>query len=514
MHHPNSTLLYILISICIFVSALQTAHARTFTPIETNNIRVCTASAGDITPPDFSSPSCKTVRGFDIDPQNTLIWVKTNIVLEALTGPNGEPLALFVSGKMASEFYLNGHYIGHNGTPALDAETEIPGRMDSVFYPAQSLFQKGDNEIVWRASSHHGFLKLKNPIHYIAIDVAGNTTNTLLRHYWTSLITLGIFMLGALYFGVAGLIEITGANGKKYERKNNLTLCLICTFAAAQLLTEVYRGLTAYPYPVHDIRLILITFFSAGFGLSITLHILNILAIKHVGAILIGTIMLCSVGVFYASGFDAKAIIAMLIPLCISFFVTGLQSYQRKPHAFAVFLALLTFIGALIFFRAQFLDTVFFYLVASLLLILFIEQAFVLRRETRNRRAEEARANQLELALGQAQEREEASQINIKSAGKMERISTDQIVHCQGASGYAEIFLADGREFLHSSTLAEMETSLPTTFLRVHRSHLVNTAFIKTLTRDHSGTGALVLTDGSEIPVSRRIMPQVRQALI
>ena len=115
--------------------------------------------------------------------------------------------------------------------------------------------------------------------------------------------------------------------------------------------------------------------------------------------------------------------------------------------------------------------------------------------------------------LDQAQERDQASEINVKSAGKMERISTDQIVHCRGAGGYTEIVLVGGREILHAVALSEMEELLPAIFLRVHRSHLVNTGFVKSLTRDASGTGTLSLSDGTDIPVSRRIMPQVRQAL-
>jgi len=95
----------------------------------------------------------------------------------------------------------------------------------------------------------------------------------------------------------------------------------------------------------------------------------------------------------------------------------------------------------------------------------------------------------------------------------MERIATSQIIHCKGASGYSEIVLIGGRTVLHSATLNEMEETLPATFLRVHRSHLINLMSVKSLNRDPSGTGTLTLTEGANIPVSRRIMPKVRQAL-
>lgn len=95
----------------------------------------------------------------------------------------------------------------------------------------------------------------------------------------------------------------------------------------------------------------------------------------------------------------------------------------------------------------------------------------------------------------------------------MECISTNDIVSCSGADSYAEILLNGGREILHGATLAEMEKTLPATFPGVHRPRLVNTDRVRSLRRDTSGTGALILVDGSEIPVSRRIMPQVQQAL-
>lgn len=64
-----------------------------------------------------------------------------------------------------------------------------------------------------------------------------------------------------------------------------------------------------------------------------------------------------------------------------------------------------------------------------------------------------------------------------------------------------------------AGSLSEMEDTLPATFLRVHRSHLINVMFVKSLNREPSGTGTLTLVEGSDIPVSRRVMPSVRQAL-
>jgi len=489
----------------LLAALLPSSAAQALSWIDIDSVIVCPAKADDIKPPNFLSPQCKTINAVDINPQNDLIWVKANIQLDRIVGPGGEPLALFVSGKMASDVYLNGKFVGRNGRPGKDSTTEKPGKMDATLYPPQTLFKKGDNELILKVSSHHGYLTLQNPVHIIAIGASGSITDERLRHYWPSLLTLGLFLLGALYFGITGLIGPS--------REKALTFCLICIFAAGQLLAEVYRGIVGYSYPAHDIRLILITFCSAGFGLAVTYHVLTSFIRKHLGIILAVIATITAIGLFWVEGFDGKSLWAMLFPLAASLIATGIWSYQRWPRAFVYFLILLVFVAAILTFRSLFLDVVFFYLVAVFLLFLFVEQGFTLAQEAREHAIEAARANRLELALEQARERDVASEINVKSAGKMERISTDQIGHCRGASGYAEIILLDGREILHSATLAEMEETLPTTFLRVHRSYLVNTAYVKSLERDPSGTGTLFMTDGSDIPVSRRILPQVRQAL-
>jgi hypothetical protein len=499
----NPFIKYISILLTLWLTSLPSTEANT--SIDQSNVIVCPARTASMKPPNFTAPDCVTVSALEIDPQEKLIWVKANIALRETKGPLGQPLSLYVSGKMASAFYLNGQFVGRNGKPGLDAASETPGLMDTQLYPPQSLFRIGNNEIVFLASSHQGYLRLTSPVHFIGTGVPTDINDTLLRHYWPSLLTLGIFILGSLYFGITAFMEA--------KRTRTLTLSVICAFAAAQLVAEVYRGLSAYLYPVHDLRLILITLFSAGFGLSVTIHVLNAFNSRHFWMILSGAASLSLIGVYSMVGLDRKAEMAMLLPLVVSLAATAYWSYQRRPRAFVYFLSLLVFIAAIRLFPSLFLDILFFHLVAAFLLFLFAEQALAMAREAERRRIEEVRANRLELALEQAQQNEEASVIIVKSAGRMEHITTDKLCYCRGADGYTEIRLIDDREVLHAATLAEMEETLPSTFLRVHRSYLVNTAFIKFLTRDVSGTGVLTLTNGSEIPVSRRTMPHVRQAL-
>lgn len=77
----------------------------------------------------------------------------------------------------------------------------------------------------------------------------------------------------------------------------------------------------------------------------------------------------------------------------------------------------------------------------------------------------------------------------------------------------AELCFVQGGQTLHSMSLNELGEALPASFLRVHPSHIVNVAFVKSLTRLASGVGHLELTNGATVPVSRRIMPMLRRAL-
>lgn len=474
--------------------------------MDVEDVTICPASLAQTSPPDFESEICRSAGAEDIDPQGRLIWVRTRVDLDRTRGLNGEPLALFISGKMASEVYLNGVYVGANGRPGTDADSEIPGKMDAQLYPPQALFQRGENEIAFRASAYHGFIELYRPVHVIGIAPAGFYGDRLLPSLGPALVTLGLFLLGGLYFGVTALI------GSSPTR--SATLSAICLFAGGQLVSESLRGLIDYDYPIHDLRLMAIALFSLAFGLSVAFHVFLTFRRRHaerwVGAIAIVALG----GLILVEGFDYKALVGMTIPLIGAVLATGYWTYKGQARAFIYFIGLMIFLVAIALFRGFFLDTIFFLLVAVFLLLLFLEQAMILDEESRQRRSEEARANRLEQALAEAEERSETSHINVTSAGKMERVATSQIVHCRGASGYTEIVLVGGRVLLYSASLNEMEETLPATFLRVHRSHLINVMFVNALKRDPSGTGTLILQGDVTVPVSRRVMPKVRKALI
>lgn len=74
-------------------------------------------------------------------------------------------------------------------------------------------------------------------------------------------------------------------------------------------------------------------------------------------------------------------------------------------------------------------------------------------------------------------------------------------------------FYVDGEQFKTTITLKELQTRLPSYFIRIHRSYIVNIHFIKKMARDLTSNFIVTLIDGSELPVSQSYITNLRNAL-
>lgn len=82
-------------------------------------------------------------------------------------------------------------------------------------------------------------------------------------------------------------------------------------------------------------------------------------------------------------------------------------------------------------------------------------------------------------------------------------VCADNIVHCESDSNYTHIFSKDGRRYLLSKTMRELEEWLePEDFFRCHHSHLINLKEIKQLIKNDGIT--VIMSNDMRIPVSRR----------
>lgn len=97
----------------------------------------------------------------------------------------------------------------------------------------------------------------------------------------------------------------------------------------------------------------------------------------------------------------------------------------------------------------------------------------------------------------------ESHKIILSTSEKIHVIKVDDIIRCESDNYYTTFFFTDGKKLLVSKTLKENENLIKDqTFIRPHKSHLINTKYIKGYMK--SDGGYIVMIDDSKIPVSRR----------
>lgn len=435
-----------------------------------------------------------------------MLWVRTDLEAPKVEGE----VSLLVSGYFASQIWLNGENIGRNGMPGQNALSEAPGLMDAAFHVPSALIRPDSNELILLISSHHGVIDLTYPFHNVRLVATRPNDRRPIVSLAPILIACGLILAGGVYFGGMALTRA--------PRFNALILFLLCLVAAGQLVAEIARSVWAYPYPVHGLRLVAIAGFSAGFGLLTCFYVVRRLQRSWLWPIMGVATALSGLALWLHDGFDGKSSFAMLGPLLCAFLLSLYVAWRRsdpdiRSRALISATALSIFIVPNILVPSLFLDTLFFYLVAAFLLVLLAEQIRERSREQADRHQETARADRLQLLLDQLDPDTLAPPLIIRSAGRIQQVPVADITTIQGADGYSEIYLENGHTITHTKSLNALESELPTSFLKVHRSHIVNTAHVSALERDSSGTGRLILKNGTGIPVSRRILPRVREAL-
>jgi len=98
----------------------------------------------------------------------------------------------------------------------------------------------------------------------------------------------------------------------------------------------------------------------------------------------------------------------------------------------------------------------------------------------------------------------------VGGAQGMKFFSISEIIRLEGDRNYTNFHLSGNRTYLSSKTLKEYEEILGEKgFVRAHKSHLVNTAFVK----DVDSNGFIVLMDNTLVEVSRRRLTEVKKAL-
>ncbi|WP_375434364.1 LytR/AlgR family response regulator transcription factor [uncultured Hymenobacter sp.] len=108
---------------------------------------------------------------------------------------------------------------------------------------------------------------------------------------------------------------------------------------------------------------------------------------------------------------------------------------------------------------------------------------------------------------------EGAARLLIKQQGRYYFVETEQVQYLEARGNYVTVHAA-GQQHLIRTTLSQLEQRLaPPTFLRVHRSLVVNTDFVKELRPWTRGEYVLTLHDGTHLLTSRSYTEQMQRFL-
>ncbi|TFW16687.1 LytR/AlgR family response regulator transcription factor [Duganella callida] len=101
----------------------------------------------------------------------------------------------------------------------------------------------------------------------------------------------------------------------------------------------------------------------------------------------------------------------------------------------------------------------------------------------------------------------------IRDGAKVHVISADKIEHIEAQDDYVQI-RSEGKSYLKNQRLAELEEQLDgEQFLRIHRSWIVNIAFVERIEQATKDSHVAILRDGSRVPVSRSGYQRIRTVI-
>ena len=92
----------------------------------------------------------------------------------------------------------------------------------------------------------------------------------------------------------------------------------------------------------------------------------------------------------------------------------------------------------------------------------------------------------------------EKQQVILPTLEGFEVVKMEEIVRLRGNGNFTDIYLSNGSKKMVCRFLKHFAEILPNPFVRVHKSHIINSNYVKSYNKG----GTLTLNDGSEIEVS------------
>jgi two-component system, LytTR family, response regulator len=102
--------------------------------------------------------------------------------------------------------------------------------------------------------------------------------------------------------------------------------------------------------------------------------------------------------------------------------------------------------------------------------------------------------------------------IALSNADGIHLFEVNDIVRCESEDNYTKFYIKNSKPILISRTLKEYEELLTEHgFVRIHQSHLINLAFLKSFIKKDGGY--VIMSDNSNLPISQRKKEQLQDML-
>jgi two-component system LytT family response regulator len=97
------------------------------------------------------------------------------------------------------------------------------------------------------------------------------------------------------------------------------------------------------------------------------------------------------------------------------------------------------------------------------------------------------------------------AKVGLPTADGIQFVKVEDIVRCEADGAYTLVLMSNGDKIMVSKNLKIYEELFAENkFLRIHKSHLINTKFIEKYSNSGGDGGSVIMSDGSVVEVSRR----------
>ena len=469
---------------CVVASFTAPASASSISiPIESMKMRVGDDAAWAA--PTLDDRNWANVRSHEVDSQKRLLWLRAPVKIRIADFP-GPILGVHIGALASYEIYWNGQLIGRSGTPANSAAAETPGLVDGHFPIPAGQVRNGINMLAVRMSSFHLPARVTSPLQRLSVGDYGAGATATMKQYALAITAAGAMLLGALYFAAAYAVDRT--------RRGALLLALLSITLLMSLTLEAVRGFVSYRYDLHLWRMWSIFLLASVFGLLLVAYVRQQFLARGGRWPIWLALCLCAASYAVLPGLDTKVAGALLGSAGIaSVILIRPAARMEKAAVLAILGCGLMFISFAIR-GGDFLNQDFYLIATAVLAVFFFHRGLV------------QPVDAAELPVGVVREHD---RLTVMSARGVELIDLSMIVAIQGADDYAEVRSMAGTTRLYRGRLNALEKKLPHNFMRVHRSHIINTdharQFICT-----NGSPHILLASDVVVPVSRSHSSKVR----